>query len=324
MNTANPPRAFCGLLVAAALAATTPAQSLNARDASDGPPRLAIIQAMWGMTGLPSPASEWSPEEKLRMIKEAGFDGFDVVLPGNAEEEKRWAALAEKHALKIGILAFPNVPGDLVAPLATAKRMKALYLDVHPGTYFVPQERAIELLRALSEQAKREGIPMMTQTHRGRVTQDLLRTVAYTEAIPDLRFCLDLSHYVVAGEFGGPLPAEADAAIDVLLRRAPMLDGRVSNGEQVQVAVDTADDNTKRFAALWKRAMVYWLKSAKRGDVFVFRAELGPPSYSILDPQGKEISDRWEQAKVLRALAESLWNEAVRETSIGAPHGSKD
>ena len=175
----------------------------------------------------------------------------------------------------------------------------------------------------MSERAKRADVPMMLETHRGRVTQDLVRTVGYATAIPDLRFCLDISHYVVAGELGGRLSPEADAALDALLRRAPMVDGRVSNGEQVQVAVDPASEDTKKFLALWKRAMVYWLKGARRGEQFVFRVELGPPGYGIVAPGGRELSDRWEEAKVLRGLAERIWNEAVAETGVGSPHGSE-
>src|SRR6185295_6267281 len=132
----------------------------------------------------------------------------------------------------------------------------------------------------------------------------LFRTIAYTKAIPDLRFCLDLSHYFVGGEIQGRLSPEADALFDELLKRAPMLDGRVSNGEQVQIDMGPAADNnyTKYFGALWKRAMVHWLKGAKPGDRFIFRVELGPPDYSIRDLNGKEISDRWAQAVAMKSL----------------------
>ncbi|HXG64468.1 MAG TPA: TIM barrel protein [Blastocatellia bacterium] len=298
------------------------AQSLHANDGTNEPPRLLLTQAMWGMINLPAKDREWSLEEKLRLIKEAGFDAVDTGVPKTPEEEQKWLALLDKYGLRIGLQTYPNKVEDLTAPLAAVKRMKAAYLDAHVGNYFVPEQEAAALLRALSERCKREGVAMMAQTHRGRVTQDLLRTVAYTKAIPDLRFCLDLSHYVVAGEMGGKLSPQAEEAFDALLRRAPMLDGRISNGQQVQIDVGPkAESNyAKTYAQLWKRAMVYWLKSAKPGDLFVFRVELGPPSYSILDLQGKEISNRWEQALALRALAETIWNEAVQETGIGARH----
>ena len=63
--------------------------------------------------------------------------------------------------------------------------------------------------------------------------------------------------------------------------------------------------------------MVGWLRGAKRGDVFPFRVELGPPDYAILGADGREISDRWEQQKAMKALVERLWNEAVAETGVG-------
>jgi len=47
--------------------------------------------------------------------------------------------------------------------------------------------------------------------------------------------------------------------------------------------------------------MVGWLRGAKRGDVFPFRVELGPPDYAILGADGREISDRWEQQKAMKA-----------------------
>jgi hypothetical protein len=93
--------------------------------------------------------------------------------------------------------------------------------------------------------------------------------------------------------------------------------------EQVQVDIDNpaCREATGRTAALWKRVMKGWLKTARRGDVFPFRVELGPPDYAILDANGREPTDHWEQQKAMKALAERLWNEAVAETGVGQPHG---
>jgi hypothetical protein len=211
---------------------------------------------------------------------------------------------------------------DLPALLATARRLGSPYLDLHVAGYFMPEADAVALLRALSEGCKRAGIAMVTQTHRGRVTQDLLRTVAYAEAIPDLRFDLDFSHYFVAGEIGGAPGPEALKRLEVLMARAVMLDGRVSNGQQVQIDLGPGADGpeTRVFAALWKDVMRRWLQAARPGDLFPFRVELGPPRYAIVDPHGREISDRWAQQTLLARLAVRLWNEAVRETGRGASH----
>jgi hypothetical protein len=181
----------------------------------------------------------------------------------------------------------------------------------------------VRLLRALSQRFKAEKIAMMLQTHRGLVTQDVLRTVSYAKEIPDLRFALDLSHYVAAGELGGEFPPAAMDAFEVIMARAGMLDGRVSNGEQVQIDIGPTGDTpeARRFAAVWKKTMARWLKRAGKGDILPFRIELGPPDYAIRDLSGREISDRWAQTLVFRTLAERLFNEAVKETGGGLLHG---
>jgi hypothetical protein len=34
------------------------------------------------------------------------------------------------------------------------------------------------------------------------------------------------------------------------------------------------------------------------------------PAYAIVDPSGREISDRWEQSLVMKRLAEQAWTLA--------------
>ena len=245
---------------------------------------------------------------------------------GDATEEDlaRWEAGARASGLGIGVEFGPTRAEDADAAIATAKRLGSVYLDAHAASYFTPEAEAEALLRGLVERCRAAGMPLVIQTHRGRVTQDLLRTVGYAQRIPDLRFDVDFSHYIVAGEMGGEFSKEAAAALFVLTDRAIMLDGRVSNGEQVQV--DLANPvyarHVERTAVMWKLVMVRWLKYAARGDVFPFRVELGPPDYAILGGDGREITDRWEQQKTLKALVERLWNEAVAETGNGQVHGT--
>jgi len=313
----------------ALVACSTPLRALepglNCRDGTDAAPRLQLVQNLWGLRAYPSTAEEWSEEKKLALIKAAGFDAFDVWVGGASEAElTRWKALSEAHGLAVGVEFGPARLEDVDAGIAAAKRLGSVYLDAHVASYFTPEAEALELLRGLVERCRRADMPLVIQTHRGRVTQDLVRTVAYAGAIPELRFDLDFSHYLVAGEHTGALPAPAEAALGVLMERATMLDGRVSNGEQVQVDLlnPVHREHLDRVAALWKRVMVGWLRGARRGDVFPFRVELGPPGYAILGADGREISDRWAQQKAMRDLAERLWNEAVAETGIGEPHAT--
>jgi hypothetical protein len=312
------PLALLSLLVAAPSAHA--ADPFNCKDGQDAAPRLQMVQNLWGLQKYPTAADEWPEEKKVAEIKAAGFDAFDVWV-GNAREEDyvRWKSLGEKHGLEIGIELGMASLADAEAGIAAAKRLRSVFVDAHVGTYFTPEAEAQALLRGLVDRFQKAGACLVIQTHRGRVTQDLLRSVAYARAIPGLRFDLDLSHYLVAGSHAEALSPEAQAAFDALLGRAAMLDGRISNGEQVQVDMRNPAylAHTERITAMWRRRMKEWLLAARRGDVFPFRLELGPPHYAILDRDGREIFDRWEQQKEMKAVVERLWNEAVQETGVG-------
>jgi hypothetical protein len=301
-------------------------QSLQVNDGSSDPPKLWIAVNVWGLEKLPAGGPEWSLEEKLARLAKAG--GFDAIDRYTAADPKSMAAVEEldgltrKHGFRVGMATSIDRLEQLDTAVLLAKKAGTPYLDVMTGPYTMPEQEAIDLIRAIAGRLKSEKIALALQTHRGLVTQDLLRTVAYTRAIPDLRFDLDLSHYFVAGEIGEDLTSQALPAFETILAKAVMLDGRVSNGEQVQIDIGPSGDNphARRFAALWKKVMVSWLKGAKPGDILPFRVELGPPNYAMLDLSGREISDRWAQTLVLRSLAERLFNEAVKETGVGQLH----
>ena len=304
------------------------AQNLHINDGSSDPPKLWIAINVWGLEKLPAGGPEWSLDEKLKRLREAG--GFDVIDRYTPAEPKSMAAVAEldeltrKHGFKVGMATSIDRMDQLDIAIALAKKAGTPYVDVMTGPYTTSDADALRLMKAISDRFRAEKIALAFQTHRGLVTQDLLRTVSYAKALPDIRFDLDLSHYFVAGELGEDLSAASLAAFDVILERAIMLDGRVSNGEQVQIDIGPAGDNphATRFAVLWKRTMVSWLKRAEPGDVLPFRVELGPPGYAILDTSGREISDRWAQTLVIRTLAERAFDEAVKETGVGRPHGA--
>lgn len=203
------------LLLPLLLLAAAPSPSGHARDGSTGPPRLWIMQNMWGLNAVPSKDAEWPIEEKIARLKAAGFDGVDLHVmgtdPAAPARVRELTGLARKHGLRIG---------------------------------------AATSVRKIED----------------------LRTIAYTEAIPDLRFDLDLSHYVVAGEIGGSLSPEAERRFDVVMRRAAMLDGRVSNGEQVQVDMGPAADNAP-------------------ARVFAGLRDPRPPGARVLRPLGADAAD---------------------------------
>jgi sugar phosphate isomerase/epimerase len=284
----------------------------------------------WGMNGLGmtnGAGNEWSIEEKVRRIAEAGYNGINGRLP-EGEEAERWHQLLEQYNLSYSVNAYPKTTEDLDVFLCKAKSFGRVdFVNVQVMKPFLVGEQAVRLLTEMLEISWSAGIPAYIETHRGTITQDLLRTMEYVQRLPDLGLTIDFSHYVVGGEMC-TVSDEAEELLQTLLPRTKSIHARVSNGEQVQVEVpvpesageEYADDGEsgqpmlKHFQRWWLSGMHSWRQAAQAGEVLPFVCELGPPPYAITvrnqDGVQSEFSDRWTQAQLFTRIARSLWDQS--------------
>jgi sugar phosphate isomerase/epimerase len=190
-------------------------------------------------------------------------------------------------------------------------RLGADFVFAQPASAFHSLEDVVKIVREGRKIANDAGLAHFVETHRNNFTENIPQTLRLIEAVPEIRFTGDLSHFVVVGEFYG---WEAEGALErmsPILERTSHLHGRISNGEQVQVDVgDGSSDTAQFFVRLWAHAMRHWRKNAASGDVFPFTSELGPPRYAITLPDGREFSDRWQQSLVMKNLAEQAWAQS--------------
>ncbi|WP_346656628.1 hypothetical protein [Bradyrhizobium sp. IC4061] len=56
-------------------------------------------------------------------------------------------------------------------------------------------------------------MPIYFETHRDRMTTDLLFTLDLIEQVPSMRMLADLSHILVGGEFWCPISDEDEALV---------------------------------------------------------------------------------------------------------------
>ncbi len=276
-------------------------------DGSDAPPRLRIQHSLWSLIKLPFNAPvEWTLVEKLERVKAAGFEAVECWLTDKDEAEHRSALDAQGLRLILGHRPFQL--HDVRIAVERAKRLKADFVFAQPADAFTPASEVAALVQEGRKIANDAGLAFFVEVHRNNFTENLPQIKQLIELVPDIRFTADLSHLVVCGEFYG---WEDERAVDRLLpvlERTSHMHGRISNGEQVQVDVGDGSTATAQFfVRLWATAMTHWLQGAGPGDVMPFASELGPPRYAITTPDGKEISDRWEQSLVMKHLAEQAW-----------------
>jgi sugar phosphate isomerase/epimerase len=275
-------------------------------------PLLEIHQSWWAMRNIGDKKGEWSFEKKMDNIKMAGFHGVLGRLP-LPEEAAAWRSKLDECQFRFGIEAFISDERDIEPYLSKAADFGVDYINAQVGSSFLTGQDAISLLDGLVEKAEQYGIPLFVETHRGRITQDLIRTIEYVNEIENLRLTIDLSHYVLAGEINRQVES-FDPYFERLLRRTASIHGRISNGQQIQVDISSLDDHpmTAHFRRWWTNGMTYWRRSAKSGDFFPFVCELGPPDYAITTDVREqnaraEISDRWTSSLSLKRLAEQIW-----------------
>lgn len=279
-------------------------------DGTQNPPRLRVQYNMWAASKLPRDGQEWTVDERLDRIRAAGFQGFEASANSEAEAGALAAKLRDR-GLPFGLAAYPTRPEDLKGPIELARRMGAQCITAQVFGAMKGTAEIVDTLEKMYDLVNGAGLPFFVETHRGRVTQDLRRTVNVARRVSRLRFTGDFSHYVVAGELVGAWPADVWEAFDFLAARCGNWHGRIGFGEQVQNDIgDGTGEMAQQFKELWTRGFRAWLKEAGPGDVLPFCAELGPPGYSITDLAGREISDRWQQSLVIKRLAEEAWQAA--------------
>ena len=275
--------------------------------------KLEIFQSLWGMEIRSPHKPERSVEENFRMVADAGFDG--MCLDPSVEEIPDMLPLRElyrKYDLKCMVNAFPGSEDDLQPLLEFAKDFDACMVNVISGVMPIKPEDAVPVVRRWISEAEQVDMPLLFETHRDGLLNDMYFTLQLMELVPEMRLCADLSHFVVDRELRMPVPNRDQRHISSILERSDCFQGRIASREQVQVAINFPQHQewVDTFKAWWKEGMREWRRRNADDATLVFLCELGPPPYAITDGDQRELSDRWEESLLIRDWAMQIWAES--------------
>ena len=276
--------------------------------------KLLVYQSMWAMERRRPDGAEWSLEEKLEMIREAGFDGAGVRF-FDFDYAREVTDFLRENDLSWQAQCYPQSVDDLKPIIEHVQELGADHINLQPDVKPYRLEDCIPYIEGWRRLAGDAGIALHIETHRDRMTTDLFFTLHLLDCFPDLRLTGDLSHYVVGREFAWPISAENHALMHRIVDSCWGFHGRVASREQVQIQIGFPHhkDWVALFMGWWARGFRGWRQRAPEDATFTFLCELGPREYAMTGADGYELSDRWEESQQMMALVRDLWQTIEAE-----------
>ena len=278
--------------------------------------RFLVYQSLWAMERRRPDGLEWTLEEKLQMIQQAGFDGAGVRFADRAFA-RQVTEFLKSHGMSWQAQAYPQTLDDLKPIIDHVLEFGADHLNVQPDVRPYTVKECIPLIEGWQRMASDAGIKMQIETHRNRMTTDLFFTLHILDILPDLRLTGDLSHYVVGREFWYPISDEDHALMHRIIDNCWGFHGRVASREQIQLQLSFPHHQhwVDVFMGWWERGFKQWRRKADATETLTFLCELGPPEYAMTGADGYELSDRWQEALMMKDMVRNLWSRVANDGS---------
>ncbi|HEV2435215.1 MAG TPA: xylose isomerase [Verrucomicrobiae bacterium] len=276
-------------------------------------PVLRHIANLWTFLGHPSPENEWSLEQKLRAIKEAGFDG--VCWAGSPE--------LGRAVKKLGLIFIGGMSSGKAAEfprlLQEQKDAGAHHVNVQLADDDTLTPEALDLAQSLVQEGRKLGLEPAVEVHRDTCTETPGKTYALADAYQKvtgelLPISWDFSHISVVKHLHPGNYAERMIVRPDLIRRAQQFHFRPFNGHHAQVPVSDGKGHLTQEVKDWlpfaEAVLRCWLDGNRNTDREIFICpEMGPVvgGYAL-----STFPNSWEEAKILRGEIDKLWKKVNR------------
>lgn len=277
-------------------------------------PVLRHVANLWTLMDHPSREREWTLDEKLDAVKTAGFDSV-CWAPSEALAE----GLLRRGLTFVGGMASGDAAA-FPALLRDLQRAGAVHVNVQLGGDEVLTPEALQLALTLMDEAKRRGLKPAVETHRGTCTETPEKMYAladaYQQATGELMpVSWDFSHFAVVKHLVPANFVERLLVCPELVQNAQQFHFRPFNGHHVQVPITDGHGELTQEVREWlpfaEAVLRCWMEGNREGGrEILICPELGPVEggYAL-----SSFPNSWEDAKVLRAEVEKLWQRIVAD-----------
>jgi hypothetical protein len=271
-------------------------------------PNLHHVAARWSLLGYPSSGKEWTLDQKLNEIRDAGFD--TVIHPPNPD----LSALARKYGLEVLGSVVSGKAADLPGLLRANKECAARHINAHLGDDQTTLAEAVELAIKLVKEGRDLDLEPAIEVHRATCTETPEKAYALADVYQErtgelLPITWDFSHFAVVKHLAPDSFIDRLLVRPELIRHAKQFHFRPFNGQHSQVPVTDGEGNLTREVKDWlpfaEAVLRCWLEeNGNSGRDIYICPEMGPvvSGYSL-----SRAPNNWEDAKVLRIEIENMW-----------------
>lgn len=253
-------------------------------------------------------------QQFLHKIKEAGYDGTEIILPYDQKSKQQIQEEANQLGLEIIGLWGGPIAGDFNTHLETyeahlrnACSVIPKFVNVQTGKdhyTFDQNKRFIDLASQIGEEF---GVKIVHETHRGMFSFAAHVTKDYLNKIPDLRLTADFSHWCCVAE---SMLEDQTESIDLAISRTDHIHARVGFEEGPQIP----DPRTPEWQETLNIHLSWWDQiietASKKGlKEFTISPEFGPFPYMTQMPfTAQPITSQWDVNLYMKDLLNERYN----------------
>lgn len=264
---------------------------------------ILFFQTNWGNT------LSW--DAFCQRAKTSGFDGIDIWLPSDPQEQEELKQALDRHNLKLNLMHGTNkgLPFDeslkqFTSGLYELVKWHPVLINCHTGSDFFTSAQNSAFIRAAIKVSEATGVPIYHETHRSRFSYTLPHTVEYLRSIEGLQLTADISHWMVVHE---SLLTGQDDLLEEVIAHTNHIHARVGHAEGPQVSDPRAPEwktAVDRHLDLWEQIIRRNWEAYDRP--MTITSEFGPPNYMPTLPYTEiPVADQWEANMYMMTLLKS-------------------
>lgn len=263
--------------------------------------QIALFRSLWGVNSC-----GW--EDYFPVLKQLGIQGIeaslsDVGVGGSDGKVERFIGLMERLEMSwicglysgwIDYLGEPEESRSVQEHLDCFEKqlklllslpIKPIHINIHAGSDTFSREESIAFFKGASLLTSKYlntlEIPFSYETHRGRILYSPWVALDLVKELPELRFTLDLSHWIVVTE-----RLLSIKVLDPILAKTLHIHARMGTRQSSQVSNPFAADVTEErvyFQEVWRAVLHYQReRSQKQGTICL---EYGPADEGGYQPK---------------------------------------